>query len=181
MLVTVSPDGALLDRRRLELLDSGLSSFPHHHEGSWAVGRYLNLAGERRPSLAEAVALVERVRACAMRCARQGLEALAAAVPVPIASLALRTCPPIPKTIEDCIADERAQTVADTVMYRRALAAAAEARGWAVHWYHRERVLQDATDAVRAMGKSVGRPWNADHKLAAAAALASRAHGMARR
>ena len=66
-------------------------------------------------------------------------------------------------------------------MYREALAAAAEARGWSVHWYDRERVLHDAAVALgredidaflQAMGRSIGPPWQAKHKLAAAAAIA---------
>jgi hypothetical protein len=185
VLVTVAPGGELLDRRRIDLTDRGLPTHPHHHEGSWAVGRYLNTPGARAISLADAVALVERVRASAARGARDGLEALAAAVPMPIAGIAIRVCPTLPRTTEERIADNRAQTVADSVMYREALATAAEARGWAVHWYDRERVFRDAASAlgredvdafVHAMGRSFGPPWQARHKLAAAAALA--AHGL---
>jgi hypothetical protein len=182
VLVTIAPGGDLLDRRRIDLADRGLPAHPHHHEGSWAVGRYLNLQGARPLSLPEAVALVERVRASAGRCARAGLEALATAVPVPIASIAIRACPALPPTTEERIVDNRAQTVADSVMYREALAAAAEARGWSVHWYDRERVFRDAAAALkgedldaflRATGRRIGPPWQAKHKLAAAAALAA--------
>ena len=128
------------------------------------------------------MALVERVRASAARGARESLEALAAAVPLPIAGIAIRACPRLPPTTEERIADNRAQTVADCVMYREALATAAEARGWFVHWYDRERVFRDATAALggedveaflSAMGRSIGPPWQARHKLAAAAALAA--------
>jgi hypothetical protein len=182
VLVTVAPGGELLDRRRIELIDRGLPTHPHHHEGSWAVGRYLSVPGARALSLADAVALVERVRASAARGARESLEALAAAVPVPIAGIAIRACPELPPTTEERIADNRAQTVADSVMYRKALAAAAEARGWSVHWYDRERVFRDAAAALgrkdinaflSAMGRSIGPPWQARHKLAAAAAFAA--------
>jgi hypothetical protein len=128
------------------------------------------------------VALVERVRESAARGARDGLDALAEAVPVPIASIAIRVCPKLPPTTEERITDNRAQTMADSVMYREALAAAAEARGWSVSWYDRERVIRDAAAALGcddinafllAMGRSVGPPWRAEHKLAAAAALAA--------
>jgi hypothetical protein len=179
-LVTVSAAGELLDRRRVDLTERGLPTHPHHHEGSWAVGRYLSTPGARRLSLAEAVALVERVRASAERGARDSLEAVAATVPVPIQSIALRVCPPLPATIEERIRDNRAQTYADTIMYREALAAAAVARGWAVHWYDRERVFAAAAAALgrkdidaflNAMGRSAGPPWQARHKLAAAAAI----------
>jgi hypothetical protein len=182
VLVTVSRDGELLDRRRIHLTDRGLPTHPHHHEGSWAVGRYLNTPGARPLSLAEAVALVERVRESAARGAREALDALAVGVPVPITSIAIRACPELPPTIEERIADNRAQTIADSVMYRQAFATAASARGWSVHWYDRERVFRDAATALnhqdldaflQVMGRSIGPPWQAAHKLAAAAALAA--------
>ena len=147
------------------------------------MGRYLHIPGARVLTLADAVALVERVRRSAARGAREGLEALAAAVSVPIGSIAIRACPKLPPTIEERITDNRAQTFADSVMYREALATAAEARGWSVHWYDRERVFRDAAaalgrvdiDAVlHAMGRPIGPPWQAKQKLAAAAALACR-------
>jgi hypothetical protein len=184
VLVTVAPSGDLLDRRRIDLT-RGLPTHPYHHEGSWAVGRYVNSPWAREISLADAVALVERVRDSASRGARESLEALAAAVPVRIASIAIRRCPKLPSTTEERIIDNRAANVADSVMYREALATAAEARGWTVHWYDRERVFQDAAAALsgkdvdaflHAMGRSIGPPWQAKHKLAAAAALAAGAH-----
>ncbi len=181
VLVTVASDGALLDRRRIDLTDSDLPTHPHHHEGSWAVGRYRDSPWSREISLAEAIALVKRVRVAAARGARESLEALAVSAPMPVTSIAIRICPELPPTIEERIRDNRAQTVADTVMYREALAAAAEARGWSVYWYDRERVFSDAARVLGcadinafllAMGRSVGPPWQARHKLAAAAALA---------
>ena len=179
VLVTVAAGGELLDRRRIDLT-RGLPTHPYHHEGSWAVGRYMNSPWARAISLADAVALVERVRESAARGAREGLEALAATVPQPIARIAIRVCPKLPLTTEERIADNRAQTFADSVMYREALATAAEARGWSVHWYDRERVFRDAAAALggedidaflHAMGRSIGPPWQAKHKLAAAAAI----------
>ena len=180
VLVTVAPGGELLDRRRVDLT-RGLPTHPYHHEGSWAVGRYLKSPWARVIPLADAVALVERVRESATRGARESLEALAATVPVPIASIAIRVCPKLPPTTEERIADTRVANVADSVMYREALANAAEARGWSVHWYDREHVFRDAAVALggedidaflHAMGRSIGPPWQAKHKLAAAAALA---------
>jgi hypothetical protein len=171
VLVTVA-GGRVLDRRQIDLTPPGTPTHPHHHQGSWAVGRYLNTPGAKPTSLPEAVALVERVRRLAEQGARESLDAVAAAVPVPIAGVALRECPALPPTIEARIADNRAQTYADTVMYRQALAGAAEARGWSVHWYDRERVLRDDLEALlQEMGRTVGPPWQAKHKLAAAAAL----------
>jgi hypothetical protein len=188
VLITVAPGGELLDRRRIDLT-RGLPTHPYHHEGSWAVGRYVNSSWARAISLGDAVALVERVRDSAARGARESLEALAAAVPVPIASIAIRVCPKIPPTTEERIKDTRAANVADSVMYREALATAAEARGWFVHWYDRERAFRDAAAALggkdvdaflRTMGRSIGPPWQAKHKLAAAAALAATGPRLAR-
>jgi hypothetical protein len=181
VLVTLAPGGALLDRRRIDLT-TGLPTHPYHHEGSWAVGRYLNSPWARPMALSDAIALVERVREAAALGARESLEALAASVSLPIAEIALRVCPRLPATTEERIADARAATMADSVMYREALGDAAAARGWSVHWYDPKHVFQEAAAAVasedidaylQAMGKSVGPPWQAKHKLAAAAALAA--------
>ena len=180
VLITVSSGGELLDRRRVDLTH-GLPTHPYHHEGSWAVGRYLNSPWARAISFADAVTLVERVREAAASGARESLQALASAVPMPIARIAIRVCPKLPPTTEERITNSRLASVADSVMYREALATAAEARGWSVQWYDRERVFHDAEvtlgskdiDAfLQAMGRSIGPPWQAIHKLAAAAALA---------
>ncbi|MGA7121440.1 MAG: hypothetical protein WBY94_15150 [Polyangiaceae bacterium] len=182
VLVTVGSGGELLDRRRIDLT-RGLPTHPYHHEGSWAVGRYLNSSWSRAISLADAVALVEEVRRAAVRGATEGLERLAAAVPAQIATIGIRACPELPPTTEERITDSRAANVADSVMYREALATAAEARGWTVCWYERESVflnaaaalgLEDVDAFLRAMGRSIGPPWQAKQKLAAAAALAAR-------
>jgi hypothetical protein len=181
VLVTLGPGGEFIDRRRIELIDPGLPTHPHHHEGSWAVGRYLGTPGARRLSLADAVSLVERVRESAACHARDHLENLSAEIAVSIVGIAIRACPELPPAIEERIRDNRAQTVADSVMYRQALAAAASARGWAVHWYDRDRVGDEAAAArgedvnalLQAIGRSIGPPWQAAHKLAATAALAA--------
>lgn len=180
VLVTLAQGGEFLDRRRIDLTRD-LPTHPYHHEGSWAVGRYIDSPWARPTSLPDAVALVERVHAAAANGARVALEALAAALPVPVASISLRVCAQLPATIEARIADTRAATVADSIMYREALANAARARGWSVYWYEREQVFHDATRALRrdfedfssALGRSLGPPWQAKHKLAAAAALAA--------
>jgi hypothetical protein len=182
VLVTLAPGGGFLDRRRIDLT-SGLPTHPYHHEGSWAIGRYLS-SGSRAISLPEAVALVERVREAATRGARESLEGLSNESPVPITGIAIRICPELPPTTEQRITDTRAACVADSVMYREALATAGAARGWSVHWYDRDRVFRDAAAVLsgkdvegflQLMGRSIGPPWQAKHKLAAAAALAATA------
>jgi hypothetical protein len=168
VLVTVARDGTVLDRRRVELVDDALPGLPHHHEGQM-------LPTDR------AIALVERVRASAEKHAALALDALTATVPH-IAGIALRSCPPLPPTIAERIKDYRARNVADWVMYRKALASAAEARGWPIHWYDSKNVFDAARQALQVddfdahflkMRKAFGPPWNQDHKLAMAAAIAS--------
>lgn len=183
-LVTVAEEGQLLDRRTVRLTGSGLPTHPHHHQGSWAIGRYLDSPWAQEISVAEAIELVKRVRKSAARGAREALAALAAEIGIPVVRIAIRVCPALPPTIEERIADNRAQTVADSVMYRKALATAAKERDWSVYWYERERVFGDAAAALGcediqalllAMGRSVGPPWQRRHQLAAAAALAATA------
>jgi hypothetical protein len=166
VLVTVARDGTLLDRRRVELVDEGLPKIPHHSEG-------------QRLPLDQAVALVERVRLSAERHAVLALDAVTGAVPR-ILGVALRNCPQLPPTIAERIKDYRAQNNADWVMYRQAMARAAEARGWPVHWYDAKKVFDAASQALGVenldahflqMRRAVGPPWNQDHKLAMAAAI----------
>jgi hypothetical protein len=182
LLVTVDANANVLDRRQILVSAPGLSSHPHHHEGGWALGRYLGSPWARPTRLEDAIALVEQVTAAAADAARAALDALAVAVPTPIAALAIRAYPELPPTIEARIRDPRAHTVADSAMYRQALADAAAARGWRVHRYERETVDAEAAaaiggralaDVLRAMGTAVGPPWQARHKLAATAALAA--------
>ena len=166
VLVTVARDGTLLDRRRVELVGDGLPKIPHHSEG-------------QRLPLDKAVELVERVRVSAEKHAALALEAVTTTVPR-VLGVALRKCPQLPPTIAERIKDYRAQNVADWVMYRRALASAAEARSWPVHWYDAKSVSSAAGQALRVesfedhflqVRRAVGPPWNNDHKLAMAAAI----------
>ena len=168
VLVTVARDGTLLDRRRVELVGEGLPKIPHHGEC-------------QRLPLDQAVELVERVRVSADRHAVLALDAVAMAAPR-ILGVALRKCPQLPTTIAERITDYWAQNNADWVMYRQALASAAEARGWPVHWYDAKTVLGAASVALRVenleahflqLRKAIGPPWNNDHKLAMSAAIAA--------
>jgi hypothetical protein len=166
VLVTAAPDGTLLDRRRVELVDESLPKLPHHHT---CQGLPLD----------EAVALVERVRVSAERHAVLALDAVTMAVPR-ILGVALRNCQQLPPTIAERIKEYRAQNIADWVMYRKALAFAAEARGWPVHWYDAKKVLGAASQALHVeslddhfldVRRALGPPWDMDHKLAMAAAI----------
>jgi hypothetical protein len=167
VFVTVAGDGTLLDRRRVELVDADLPKIPHHSKG-------------QRLPIDEAVGLVERVRLSAERHAKICLDAVAKTVSNRILGIALRQCPVLPPTIAERIKDYRAQNVADWVMYRKALAGAAEARGWSVHWYDAKTVFDAASEALHIkdleahflqLRRSIGPPWSKDHRLAMAAAI----------
>jgi hypothetical protein len=166
VLVTVARSGKLIDRRRVDLVDDGLPTLPHHHDC-------------HALPVDQAVALVERVTRSAEACSEACLEALAAEVPAAIDRIAIRACPPLPASIAERISDYRAQNVADTVMFRGALARAAGARGWSVHWYQTRSVLAEATSALgrpiegllAETGAALGPPWRKDHRIAMAAAI----------
>lgn len=167
VLMTVARDGRVLDRRRVELVEPGLPSLPHHHDAQGLPER-------------EALALIARVTKSAETCATSALEELARAVPA-ITAIAIRACPPLPVSVIERITDYRAQCVADTVMFRNALAEAARAQGWAVHWYEARKVMAEAAralgrtsieDLLLETGAALGRPWRKDHQVAMAAALA---------
>jgi len=169
VLVTADDRGTLLDRRRVELVDGNLPKIPHHSEC-------------QRLPIDEAVTLVERVRASAERHAKPVLEAVAMELPVRILGIALRQCPELPPTIAERITNYRAQNVADWVMYRNALAAAAETQGWPVHWFDPRQVENLASKALGVenleahfaeLRRSIGPPWTQDHKMAMAAAIAA--------
>ncbi len=168
VLVTVAGGGAILDRRRIRLVDEDLPSLPHHHD---AQGLPLD----------QALDLIGRVQRSAERHATQELEALAAAVGVKIRGAAIRRCPPLPATVAERLGDYRAQNVADTVMFRTALAEAAERRGWDVRWYETRTVIGQAAraldvgdmDELFAQARTrLGPPWTVDHRLAMSAAVA---------
>ena len=167
VLVTVTCDGTLLDRRRVDLVDEDLPKIPHHSEG-------------QALPIEEALALVERVRMSAERHAKLSLDGVAMKLPGRILGVALRQCPTLPPTVAERIKDYRAQNVADWVMYRKALAGAAEAREWAVHWYDAKKVFDAASEALRIkdldghflqLRRSIGPPWSKDHKMGMAAGI----------
>jgi hypothetical protein len=154
----------LLDKRRIELVEPGLPCLPHHHPC-------------QHLPIDEGVALVERVRASADACATRAL----AALPGGIGAIAIRKRPELPPTVAGRIRSYYAQTRADGVMYRDALADAALRQGWQVHEYEAKTVLADAAKALGPerdigawmleIGKNSGRPWTQDQRFAMAAAI----------
>lgn len=168
VLVTVTRDRTIVDRRRIELIDADLPKLPHHREA-------------QSLPLDQALRLIERVRESAQRHAALGLDAVARAVSPSIRGVALRALQPLPATTAERLRDYRSQNVADWVMYREALAGAAESRGWSVHWYDAKTVLDAASIGVGVSEsfdslslnarRSLGAPWGKDHRVAMAAAI----------
>lgn len=169
VLMTTDADGRVLDRRRVELIDGGLPKLPHHHEA-------------QHLPVEAAIKLIETVRRSAETRAAACLDALTADLAESITAISLRRCPPLPDTIAERISDYRAQCVSDTVMYRQALADAATTRGWRVACYDAKTVFASAAEALgrptiddllAATRAAMGPPWQKDHRMAMAAAIAA--------
>ena len=167
VLVTADKNGTLIDRRRVKLVDEGLPKIPHHHEAQLLP-------------IDEAIVLVKKVQESAEHHSKLVLEKIASELSVNITGIALRRCPQLPVTIAERLMNYHARNNADWVMYRMALAVAAEARGWPVHWFDPRKVYDLASKAlgVKDLGahfaelrRSIGPPWGQDHKLAMAAAI----------
>lgn len=165
--VTAAADHRVVDRRRIELIEPGMTPAPIHHRG-----------GQQLDDAAMA-ALVTTVRASAVRAASASLDQLAAALPEPIVSMSLRAWP---RDFPTDIAVQRRvpyESRADSVMYREVLAELAHAREWALHLYSATDVealaadvLGDRADEVlRGPRATLGPPWTKDHRVALAAAI----------
>ncbi len=167
--VTASAGHEVVDRRRIELIEPGLSAAPVHWQS-------------RRLDVAGTAALVEQVRASVVRATSAALDELAAALPEPIVSISLRTWPP---DFPDDIAVQRRapyEARADAIMYRQVLAELAHERGWEVELYTAKQVVDQAIDMLGARAREIlhgprarlGPPWTKDHRTALAATIVGR-------
>jgi hypothetical protein len=166
--VAASADHAVVDRRRLELVEPGITPAPIHYES-------------RRLDVAATAALVAAVRASVARATSAALDELASALPEPVVSIALRAWP---QDFPDDIAVQRRppyESRADAIMYRQVLCELAHARGWEVHLYDAKRVVAQAAGKLAGRADAVlegpratlGPPWTKDHRAALAAAIVS--------
>jgi hypothetical protein len=165
--VTASADHEVVDRRRIELIEPGVSAAPIHYES-------------RRLDVAATAALVAKARASVNRVTSAALDELAAALPAPVVSISLRTWP---LDFPDDIAVQRRapyEARADAIMYRRELAELAHARGWEVHLYDAKAVIHQAVsrlgeraaeDVLQRPRARLGAPWTKDHRIALAATI----------
>lgn len=164
--VTASAEYEVVDRRRIELIEAGVTPAPIHYES-------------RRLDVASTAALVAKVRASAVRATSAALDEIASALPEPIVSISLRALPAdFPEDIR-VLGRAPYEARADAVMYRQVLSDLAQARGWDVHFYDAKEVigqavtiLGDRTDEVlRGPRAALGPPWTVDHRVALAATI----------
>jgi hypothetical protein len=164
--VTASADHVVVDRRRIELIEPGLSAAPIHYES-----RYLDVAAT--------AALVAKVRASVARATSAALDEIATALPAPIRSISLRALPldfPNEIAVQRCAPYE---SRADAIMYRQELSELAHARGWEVHFYDAKAVLgqaasllaERADEVLHGPRATLGPPWTKDHRTALAATI----------
>ncbi len=169
--VTASEDHEVVDRRRIGLVEPGMSEAPIHYES-------------RRLDVAATARLVAEVRASVIRATAGALDELAATLPAPVRSISLRTWP---VDFPPDIAVQRRppyEARADAIMYRQELSELAHARGWEVHLYDAKavvdqalRVLGERTDALlRRPRAAIGPPWTKDHRIAFAATILAVRH-----
>jgi hypothetical protein len=164
--VTASGDDEVMDRRRIDLVEPGMSEAPLHYES-------------RRLDVAATAALVAKVRTSVVRAASAALDEITSALPEPVRSISLRTWP---LDFPADIAVQRRmpyEARADAIMYRQELSELAHARGWEVHLYDAKAVVNQATEMLGERADEVlqgpratmGPPWTKDHRVALAAAI----------
>jgi len=177
-LVCVAAPGkvpAVVERRRVTLIDAGLPTLPYHHET-------LRMRADK------ANALIARVRqsiaACTSRALHGVLTDLTPAYSV--VALAIREPPfaELPETVAPVRQSYRLQCAADGMMYQLALCQAARDLGLEVHLCRRgeetaraaarlEVKPDDVASFVSGAGRPSGPPWTEEHRRAYAAGIAT--------
>lgn len=164
--VTASADHDVVDRRRLELVEPGVTAAPIHYE-SWRLDG---------PATA---ALVAEVRASVVGATTAALDDLADALREPVLSISLRAWPADFPTDIDVLRRSPYEARADAIMYRTVMADSARARGWKVCFYEAKSVISlaagilgdRADDVLQGPRQRLGPPWTKDHRLALAATV----------
>jgi hypothetical protein len=164
--VSASDDHAVVDRRRIELVEPGVTPAPFHYESAG-----LDDAGSAE--------LVAAVRASIVRAASRALEGLAAELPDPVVSISVRALPADFPTDVAVLRRSPYEARADAVMYRQVLVELARERGWVVHFYDAKAVLaqaeamlgDDTAAVLEGPRTALGPPWTKDHRVALAATV----------
>lgn len=176
VVCVATPDGvpAVVERRRVTLIDAGLPTLPYHHE-SLAM------------RVDEANALIARVRRSIAACTSRALRRIVAdlAPTYPVVALAIREPPfaELPDTVATVRQSYPLQCAADGMMYQLALCRAARDVGLEVHQCRRGEEnaraaaqlgveADDIESFVSGAGRPPGPPWTQEHRRAYAAAIA---------
>lgn len=163
--VTASSDHEVVDRRRIELIEPGMTAAPIHYES-------------HRLDVAATTVLVAQVRASVVRATAAAVDEIASAVSTPVVSISLRAWSGFP---DDIAVQRRApyEARADAIMYRKVLSELAQARGWKVHLYNAKEVVgqavsvlgERADEVLHGPRTTIGPPWTKDHRIALAATI----------
>jgi hypothetical protein len=174
---------AVVERRRVTLIDAGLPTLPYHHE---SIGMPED----------EGNALMTRVRRSIAECTSRALHGLVTdlAPAYPVVALAIREPPfaDLPETVATVRQSYRLQCAADGMMYQLALCRAARDVGLDVHLCRRGEetaraaarleVRPDEIESfVNGTGRPSGPPWTEEHRRAYAAGIAALAAHTRRR
>jgi hypothetical protein len=174
---------AVIERRRVTLIDAGLPTLPYHHDS----------IGMRED---EANALIARVRGSIAACASRALHDIVTGLAPEYAVLALAIRKPpfseLPGTVAAVWQSYQLQCAADGMMYQLALCRAARDLGLHVHLCRRgEEITQaaarldvrpdDMESFVSSTGRPAGPPWTEEHRRAYAAGIAALAAHTRRR
>ena len=175
VMVTSDADFDVVDRRRVQLVDDGLSAAPVHHIGGPHVIHHSgSLVSDEQ--LAE---IVTTVRASVTAWAHQTLTELHDSLGRSITSVSVRGWPEEFPTDLATLRRAPYESRADSVMYCQEIARAARTWGWHVHSYdagsveaHARRLLGPRAPAVLDEPRvRLGPPWTKDHRLALSATV----------
>ena len=164
---------AVIDKRRVSLIENDLPTQPYHHET-------LTLRDD------EAEQLLRKVRRSIAASTGQALDRLAHDLQPAyrVYTLAMRqpTLDRMPATVQEAHGSYHVQCRADAMLYHSAICEAARDRDWSVVFHRRGEELQRAAGGLRTSTDDVERwlndlrttvkpPWAAEHRHAFAAAI----------
>lgn len=164
---------AVIDRRRVPLIEKGMPTQPYHHD-TLAMS---NEAGEQ---------LVRNVKRSAAACTKAAFDRLSADLSPQyrVTAIAIRQppLPELPATLAAVHASYYVQCRADGMLYHSAICAAARDRDWEVVLHRRGGEVAAAAEALKVSAAEVERflrdmrltlqpPWTAEHRNALAAAI----------
>ena len=166
---------AVVDRRRVPLIEKGVPSQPYEHD---------TLA---LPD-AESEQLLRRVKRSVAACTRLAFDHLAADLSsrYRVASIAIRhpPLPRLPATVAEVHRSYHTQCRADGMLYHSAICAAARRRRWKLAFHQRGEELANAAATLQVstseferfltgLKRTLKPPWSAEHRHAFAAAIAA--------